>query len=119
MAGLACGEVSTLAWPILDFGADAFMTVGDEAAAECMRLLAFDRFGDGAVCAGESAVAGLAGLLLAATDADARRRLALRPDSTALVFGTEGATDPELYRTIVGRSAEEVGARAQAAVPGP
>jgi diaminopropionate ammonia-lyase len=108
MAGLACGEVSMLAWPILDCGADAFVTVGDEAAAECMRLLAFDRFRDGAVCAGESAVAGLAGLLLAAGDEDARRRLALRPDSTALVFGTEGATDPELFGKIVGRSADEV-----------
>jgi diaminopropionate ammonia-lyase len=108
MAGLACGEVSMLAWPILDRGADAFMTVGDEAAADCMRLLAFDRFGDGAVCAGESAVAGLAGLLLAASDEDARRRLALRAESTALVFGTEGATDPELFGKIVGRSADEV-----------
>jgi diaminopropionate ammonia-lyase len=112
MAGLACGEVSLLAWPILDRGADAFMTVGDEAAAECMRLLAFDRFGDGAVCAGESAVAGLAGLLLAANDAPARSRLALGRDSTALVFGTEGATDPELYHKIVGRSAEAVAAQA-------
>jgi diaminopropionate ammonia-lyase len=112
MAGLACGEVSLLAWPILDRGADAFMTIGDEAAAECMRLLAFDRFGDGAVCAGESAVAGLAGLLLAANDAPARSRLALGRDSTALVFGTEGATDPELYHKIVGRSAEAVAAQA-------
>jgi diaminopropionate ammonia-lyase len=108
MVGLACGEVSLLAWPILDRGADAFMTVGDDAAAECMRLLAFDRVGDGAICAGESAVAGLAGLLLAASDDDARRRLALHPDSTALVLGTEGATDPELFHKIVGRSADEV-----------
>jgi diaminopropionate ammonia-lyase len=111
MAGLACGEVSILAWPILDFGADAFMTVGDEAAADCMRLLAFDRFGDGVLCAGESAVAGLAGLLLGATDADARRRIDLRSDSMVLVFGTEGATDPELFRKIVGHAPEEVAAQ--------
>ena len=77
-----------------------------------MRLLAFDRFRDGAVVAGESAVAGLAGLLLAIADADARRRLDLRCDSTVLVFGTEGATDPEVYRKIVGRTAEEVAAQA-------
>lgn len=119
MAGLACGEVSILAWPILDLGADAFVTVGDEAAADCMRLLAFDRFGDGAVCAGESAVAGLVGLLLAASDANARRRLDLRSDSTVLVFGTEGATDPELFRKIVGRPAEEVAPQPPSAMPRP
>ena len=108
MAGLACGEVSILAWRILEAGADAFITIGDEAAAECMRVLASGQFGDAPLVAGESAVAGLAGLLLASTDADARRRLDLTSDSTILVFGTEGATDPELYRSIVGRSPEQV-----------
>jgi diaminopropionate ammonia-lyase len=108
MAGLACGEVSTLAWRILDAGADAFMTIDDAAAADCMRLLADGRFGDEPVVAGESAVAGLAGLLLAASDRDARRRLDLRPDSRVLVFGTEGATDPDVYRRIVGRAPAEV-----------
>jgi diaminopropionate ammonia-lyase len=73
-----------------------------------MRVLAAGQLGDSPVVAGESAVAGLAGLLLAAPDADARRRLALTPDSTILVFGTEGATDPDLYRRIVGRSPEQV-----------
>lgn len=117
MAGLACGEVSMLGWRILDRGADAFITVGDEAAAGCMRLLARDSFGDGAVVAGESAVAGLAGLLVAAEDPDAWRSLALNRDSAVLVFGTEGATDPDLYRKIVGRSAKEV--RSSNVVPEP
>jgi diaminopropionate ammonia-lyase len=108
MAGLACGEVSLLAWQVLDTGADAFMTIGDAAAADCMRLLADGRFGDDPVVAGESAVAGLAGCILASADADARARLDLRPDSRALVFGTEGATDPEVYRAIVGRRPDEV-----------
>jgi diaminopropionate ammonia-lyase len=117
MVGLACSEVSILAWRILEMGADAFMTIGDEAAVDCMRLLAFDRSGDGAVVAGESAVAGLAGLLLATANADARRRLDLRCDSTVLVFGTEGATDPEVYCEIVGRTAEEVAAQAIETTP--
>ena len=98
-------------------GADAFMTIGDEAAVDCMRLLAFDRFGDGAVVAGESAVAGLAGLLLTVADANASRRLDLRRDSTVLVFGTEGATDPEVYRKIVGRAAERVAAQVVKTTP--
>jgi diaminopropionate ammonia-lyase len=108
MAGLACGEVSILAWRILDIGTDAFMSIGDESAADCMRLLAEGRAGDDPVVAGESAVAGLAGLLLASAGTDARKRLALGRDSTVLVFGTEGATDPDVYARIVGRRPETV-----------
>jgi diaminopropionate ammonia-lyase len=108
MAGLACGEVSPLAWRILATGADAFMTIDDEAAVDCMRLLAEGRFGDDPVVAGESGVAGLAGLLMASADAEARARLDLHRDSRVLVFGTEGATDPEVYRSIVGRRPDDV-----------
>jgi len=108
MAGLACGEVSLLAWKILEPGADAFMTVTDDAAVECMRLLASVSQGDARLVAGESAVAGLAGLLAAAGDPDVRDRLGLSSNSVVLLFGTEGATDPEVYRRIVGRSPEEV-----------
>jgi diaminopropionate ammonia-lyase len=104
MGGLACGEVSPLAWRILEPGADAFATIGDDCAADCMRLLAEGRFRDDPVVAGESAVAGLAGLLLACADADARARLDLRSDSRVLVLGTEGATDIETYRAIVGHA---------------
>jgi diaminopropionate ammonia-lyase len=108
MAGLACGEISVLAWPILQPGTDFFMTVEDTAAADCMRLLADGRHGDAPVVSGESAVAGLAALLLASQDGEARDRLGLGHDSTILVFGTEGATDREVYSRIVGRSPEEV-----------
>jgi diaminopropionate ammonia-lyase len=108
MAGLACGEVSLLAWKILKTGADAFVTIGDPAASECMRLLADGRFGDPPIVAGESAVAGLAGLLLTTADPALRRLLRLTGDSTVLLFGTEGATDPDVYRRIVGRGSDEV-----------
>ena len=37
-----------------------------------------------------------------------RRALGLSSDSVVLVFGTEGATDPAIYREIVGRAAESV-----------
>lgn len=112
MAGLACGEVSLLAWKILQPGTDAFMTVTDDAAAEMMRILADARFGDEPIVSGESAVAGLVGLAVAAANPDARIRLALDRNSVALVFGTEGATDEEVYRQIVGRSADQVRAAA-------
>lgn len=97
MAGLACGEPSLLAWQELARGAAAFMAVPDAAAVDCMRLLA----GAGMV-AGESGVAGLAALLLAAADPAAREALGLSAQSEVLLFNTEGATDPELYRTLVG-----------------
>jgi diaminopropionate ammonia-lyase len=115
MAGLACGEVSILAWRILQIGADDFMTIGDDSAVDCMRLLAEGRGGDHPIVAGESAVAGLAGFLLANSDPDLRRRLALDRDSRILVFGTEGATDPEVYARLVGRTPEDVarGARVE------
>jgi diaminopropionate ammonia-lyase len=108
MAGLACGEISLLAWQILEAGADDFMTIGDEAAIDCMRLLAEGRFGDPPIVAGESAVAGLAGFLLASADPKLRRILKLGSDSLILVFGTEGATDPDLYTRLVGRTPEQV-----------
>jgi diaminopropionate ammonia-lyase len=97
MAGLACGEPSVLAWAELERGAAAFMAVPDVAAIACMKLLA----GAG-IIAGESGVAGLAGFLLAAADPAARETLGLRADSRVLLFSTEGATDPELYRRLVG-----------------
>ena len=96
MAGLACGEPSILAWQELGRAADAFMAVPDEAAVECMRLLA--RQG---IVAGESGVAGLAALLLAAADPAARAALNLGPASRVLLFSTEGATDPALYKSLV------------------
>ncbi len=105
MAGLACGEVSLLAWQVLDGGADAFMTVPDEAAVVAMRALAA---GTPPVVAGESAVGGLAGLMAAVGDADARRRLGLDASSRVLLFGSEGDTDPELYAELVGRPAAAV-----------
>lgn len=96
MAGLACGETSILAWEILEEGVEDFMTVTDEAAFACMRLLAPQ------VVAGESAVAGLAGLLGAAARPDLARRLGLDEHARVLLIGSEGDTDPELYRKIVG-----------------
>jgi len=108
MAGLASGEVAPEAWEILRAGADAFLTVADDAAAQTMRVLADAPYGDTPVVTGESGVAGLAGLLVAAADETARKALGLDATSRVLVFGTEGATDPAVYRQIVGRTPEAV-----------
>jgi diaminopropionate ammonia-lyase len=108
MGGLAAGEVSLVAWDLLWAGAEAFLTVPDEAAVALMRLLAEGVAGDPPIVAGESAVAGLAGLLGALDESALARDLGLGADSRVLVFGSEGATDPELYQAIVGRPAEEI-----------
>ena len=106
MAGLACGEVSLLAWEILRDHAEAVIALPDAAAVDAMCRLAFPPASDPPVVAGESATAGLAALL----DADAETRAAFRlgDDARVLLFGTEGATDPELYRELVGADAAEV-----------
>lgn len=99
MAGLACGEPSLLAWQELERGAFAFVSVPDESAVACMKALAART---PPVVAGESAVAGLAALLLAAREPFARTALGLDESSRVLLFGTEGATDPEVYERLVG-----------------
>lgn len=97
MAGLSCGEVSLVAWPVIAAAVDDFLTIGDESIGPLMRRLARES----SIVAGESAVAGLAGLMAAAADSDVARRLGLSAESRVLLFGTEGATDPEVYRRLV------------------
>lgn len=107
MAGLACGEPSVIAWPILWGGATAFMTIPDDVAMAAMRLLASGAAG-ATIVGGESGVAGLAGLIVAADRPDWRAALKLDANSRILTFGTEGDSDPELYTRIVGRSGDAV-----------
>jgi diaminopropionate ammonia-lyase len=99
MAGLACGEPSLLAWQELERSAFAFCSVTDASAVDCMKLLAARK---PPIVAGESAVAGLAALLLGAGEPFARTALGLDEASRVLLFGTEGATDIDVYTRLVG-----------------
>ncbi|MEE1559229.1 MAG: pyridoxal-phosphate dependent enzyme, partial [Arenicellales bacterium] len=101
MAGLSCGEVSLVGWQILALGAQDFVTITDESVAPLMRLLAENNWGDQAIVAGESAIAGLAGLIAARADPQLSDKLGLSQNSHVLLFGTEGATDLEVYRQLV------------------
>ncbi len=101
MAGLSCGEVSELAWRVLARGAEFFMTIPDQAAIDAMRLLADPVRAGTAIIAGESAGAGLAGLMLVAADPAAKAELRLDRHSRILLFGTEGATDRALYTALM------------------
>jgi diaminopropionate ammonia-lyase len=99
-AGLACGEASLLAWEILDAAAFAFMTVPDILVAEQMRRLAAPHGKDAPIVAGESAACGLAGLVQALAEPAQAAALGLDKNSRALVFGSEGDTDSDLYKKL-------------------
>jgi diaminopropionate ammonia-lyase len=108
MAGLACGEVSDLAWEILHEGASAAVAVDDAYALEAMRLLAQPAGDDPPVVAGETGGTGLAALLAARDYPEIRATLALDASARVLLLGSEGDTDARIYREVVGRTAEEV-----------
>ena len=108
MAGLACGEVSEIAWEILHGGANAAVAIDDAYALDAMRLLAHPPPGDPPIVAGETGGAGLGALLAARDYPEIRATLALGADSRVLLIGSEGDTDPAIYRRVVGRSAQEV-----------
>jgi diaminopropionate ammonia-lyase len=105
MAGLSCGEVSQLAWEVLDTAADHFMTITDDNVAVAMNDLASGHYGNRSLVAGESAVAGLCGFRQAARDATLSSVIGLDSSSVVLLLGTEGATDPDIFRAMTGRSA--------------
>ena len=108
MAGLACGETSPLAWRFLQPCVDAFMTVEDEQAVQAMRLLAWGSGRDIPLVAGESAVAGLAGLQVLRASAPLSAQVGLDASSRVLVISTEGATAPSTYAQLVGEDAASV-----------
>ena len=104
MAGLACGEVSVLAWEILSIGANDFITVNEESVPLTMKMLAQGFDGDPEIEAGESAVAGLATLITARNNPEDSHKLGLDESSRIYILGTEGATDPDLYSRLIADS---------------
>lgn len=87
---LAAGRVSVTAWPILHGWVEAALAIEDEAATRAVEALRSARYG-AAVETAPSGAAGLAGLLAAASNENARGRLGLSPTSRVLVIGTEEA----------------------------
>lgn len=103
MAGLACGEVSLAAWEVLGAGVNDFLTVSETSVPETMRLLAQGFGGDPSIEAGESAVAGLGALITVRNSQKQALQLGLDSNSRVLILGTEGATDPALYKKLISR----------------
>lgn len=108
MAMLDCYVPSLVAWRVLSRVADGFMTVDEDDAVSIMNRLARPLGDDPAIVAGESGGVGLAGLVVALGDPAARAALGLGPRSRVFVVVTEGATDPDLYRRLVGLDPADV-----------
>jgi diaminopropionate ammonia-lyase len=100
MAGLKSAEVSLAAWPIVATSVRAFVTARDEDSYQVMRRLA-----SAGIVAGPSGACGLAALAVVMRDpalAPVREHLGLTNASRVLVVNTEGNTDPELMKRVVG-----------------
>ena len=81
MAGLSCGEVSKIAWKVLKDGVSDFFTIPEDLIAPTMRLLAQSEFGDQAIVAGESAIAGLAAFIASSQSKNLSSSLGITKES--------------------------------------
>ena len=108
MDGLVVESASPQAWGILRAGAFAFLTVPEEAAVDALRQAAAGVGGDPPLVIGETGIAAWAGLLAATRDGNLRQQLGIASNSRIVVIATEGATDPEVYGNLVGRTPEAV-----------
>jgi diaminopropionate ammonia-lyase len=100
MAGLSCGRVSHVVWPMLANTVDAFVAIDDEYAKVAMKMLARPTGADPRIVAGESGACGLGALLAILMDgslSSVRRASGLSSESSVLLVNTEGATDPANY----------------------
>jgi diaminopropionate ammonia-lyase len=87
MAGLRCGEVSSIALPVLAATVDACIAIDDAEAIAAIEQLGDPLPGDPPISAGPSGAAGLAGLLKWTKGTEAA------PGPRAFVVNTEGAAD--------------------------
>ena len=95
MECLACRNPSTLAWIVLKEGADAFLTVPDQAAEDTVAILGHGMGGDPPIRTQPSGGAGLTGLMAAAHQPALVDALDLGNESRILVFGSEGPPSQE------------------------
>jgi diaminopropionate ammonia-lyase len=87
MAGLNCGTISSIAWPVLAGGLDAAVAVSDDAARRAVADLAA-----AGISSGPSGAASLAGARAALTgpgSADRRAALSAHRDSVIVLLSTE------------------------------
>jgi len=95
MAGLNCGTPCSIAWDILKDVVSFAFSCDDETTEIGMRALATE-----GIVAGESGAVA-AGLMASLSD-EMRKELGIDENSVVLMINTEGDTDPEDYKRVVG-----------------
>ncbi len=108
MAGLCCGEPNPAAWNILKSLTNYFISCDDSVSAQGMRVLGNPSAKDHKVISGESGAV-TTGVLHEVTRSgnhvELKKRLGLDETSKVLLINTEGDTDPDNYRKVVGAGA--------------
>ncbi|HVV57375.1 MAG TPA: pyridoxal-phosphate dependent enzyme [Gaiellaceae bacterium] len=100
MAGLDCAEVSAAAWPDLRDGLAGTIVVDDAETHAAMRELAALGYAIGDC--GAAPLAALRALVAEPGCAALREAVGLGPSTRVALVATEGPTDPDGYRAVVG-----------------
>ena len=93
MAGLRCAEPSPAAWPSIDAGIDAFLSIPDERALHAIETLRSGASSDPVIEAGPSGACSLAALIALMEDPDAdaiRAKVQPGPSTSVMAIVTEG-----------------------------
>jgi diaminopropionate ammonia-lyase len=98
MVGIACGEVSEVAWKILSHLTDYAVAIDDQQARQTLLLVAKL---EPDVEIGETGVAGLAAIHALCRDADLRSKFNIDKNSVLLAFITEGITDQDSHKAFI------------------
>lgn len=99
MDGLSVLSASALAWELLDRGAYGFLAIPDPPAIEAMKA-AYRT--EPSLIIGETGIAGLAGILVAARDPAIRQSLGLDGQAKVVAVACEGATDLAVFNRLTG-----------------
>ena len=108
MGGMSCGDVSTVAWKILQNSTNYCLTISDKAISSVVALLAEGHLSDQKIIAGECGVPGIIALISAFKNKDCLNKLELNSNSKVLVFGCEGSTDKEMYQKLLNEGLKKI-----------
>jgi diaminopropionate ammonia-lyase len=107
MAGLACGEPSSIAWNILRDHSHSFFACSDSISEKGMRILGNPIYSDKSIVSGESGAVTL-GLIYSLLKNNKYNNIVdelnINQKSKFLLISTEGDTDPNMYKTILEKS---------------
>ena len=104
MAGLNCGTPCSVIWPVLRDCSAYFCACRDTVTEKGMRAYANPVGTDPAVVSGESGAVTYGLLLSILESEDLRSLFQIDRDSVILLISTEGNTDPDDYRRVVGNA---------------